>query len=542
MPDSRKSFFSYIRVSTARQGQTGTSLAEQREAIRYYAERHGLSIAREFEERETAAKRGRVMFDEMLGALRAGKASGVIVHKVDRSARNLKDWADLAELIDGGIEVHFAGEGIDLNSRGGRLSADIQAVIAADFIRNLREETKKGFYGRIKQGLYPMPARIGYLDQGKGMPKVPDPAQAPLVKETFELYASGLWSLNDLAEEMYGRGLRNKFGGKVTRNGLSTLLHNPFYAGLVRINRTGETFPGVHEPLIAQALFQRTQEVLDGKNIEKRHRHSFLFRKHITCAQCQKTLIPELQKGYTYYRCQVKPCPQKTIREEHIEEAFMNKLKLLQFSDYELEYLSETLQGAEGAELARLEQHEKGLKLQLEQLKERLSKLADAYLDGTLDRELFVSKKNALLVEEQLLKERLVDVESDEKRVIDKVSKILEQANTSYISYKEADFTGKRGLVKATTSNFLVEQKNVSVKLYFPFHIVAERPREMCGSPRRDVARTLSPLISALYDYVATHKDVLPIDAIMMNTASCRKPHGDWVTPNKPRHRKALAE
>ena len=57
---------------------------------------------------------------------------------------------------------------LDLNTRGGRLSADIQAVVAADFIRNLREETKKGFYGRLKQGLYPICAPIGYLDRGGG--------------------------------------------------------------------------------------------------------------------------------------------------------------------------------------------------------------------------------------------------------------------------------------------------------------------------------------------------------------------------------------
>lgn len=510
MSDSRKSFFAYIRVSTVRQGQTGTSLAEQREAIRRYAERQNLSIVREYEEQETAAKRGRMVFDEMLRALRAGKASGVIVHKVDRSARNLKDWADLAELIDGGTEVHFAGEGIDLNSRGGRLSADIQAVIAADFIRNLREETKKGFYGRLKQGLYPMPARIGYLDQGKGLPKALDPAQAPLVKEAFELYATGLWSLNNLVEEMYARGLRNKQGGKVTRNGLSTLLHNPFYAGLVRVKRTGEIYPGAHEPLIPQTLFQRTQAVLDGKNVEKHHRHSFLFRKHVTCAQCEKTLIPELQKGYAYYRCQVKPCPQKTIREELVEEAFMDKLQLLQFSEYELEYLSETLQDDGSAELSRLEQHEKGLKLQLGQLKERLSKLADAYLDGTLDREIFINKKNDLLVEEQLLKERLRDAEGDGKRTVGKVSKILEQANSLYLSYKDGLFAEKRELVRSTTSNFLVEQKNVSVKLYYPFHLVAARQRETCGSPHRDVARTLSPLLSALYDYVAKGSVTLP--------------------------------
>jgi DNA invertase Pin-like site-specific DNA recombinase len=116
----------------------------------------------------------------MLKLLRSGKAAGVMIHKIDRSARNMKDWAELGELIDGGIEVHFVNESLDLASRGGRLSADIQAVVAADYIRNLRDETRKGFYGRIKQGLYPLPAPIGYIDTGKGKPKELDPVRAPL--------------------------------------------------------------------------------------------------------------------------------------------------------------------------------------------------------------------------------------------------------------------------------------------------------------------------------------------------------------------------
>jgi hypothetical protein len=45
-------------------------------------------------------------------------------------------------------------------------------VVAADFIRNLREETKKGFYGRLKQGLFPPPAPLGYPGCGGGKPKV----------------------------------------------------------------------------------------------------------------------------------------------------------------------------------------------------------------------------------------------------------------------------------------------------------------------------------------------------------------------------------
>src|SRR5690348_14536745 len=163
-----KEVFSYIRVSTTKQGEHGVSLQEQQEAIQRYALRQNLKIVRSFEERETAAKRGRPVFTQMLRLLNRGAAHGVVIHKIDRGARNLKDWADLAELIDAGIQVHFANESLDLNTRGGRLSADIQAVVAADYIRNLREETKKGFYGRLKQGFYPIRAPIGYLDCGGG--------------------------------------------------------------------------------------------------------------------------------------------------------------------------------------------------------------------------------------------------------------------------------------------------------------------------------------------------------------------------------------
>jgi hypothetical protein len=35
----------------------------------------------------------------------SGAVRGVLIHKIDRSARNLKDWADLGELIDRGVEV-----------------------------------------------------------------------------------------------------------------------------------------------------------------------------------------------------------------------------------------------------------------------------------------------------------------------------------------------------------------------------------------------------------------------------------------------------
>src|SRR5437867_322068 len=201
-------FFAYARVSTPRQGEKGVSLPEQKQAIERYARAHGLEITRWIEERESASQTGRPAFTQMLRLLRLGKVQGVIIHKIDRSARNLEDWALVGKLVDTGVDVHFATENVDMRTVSGRLSADIQAVVAAHYSRNLREEVKKGLYGRLKQGFYPFGAPIGYLDQGSAKPKVPNPVSAPFIEKAFELYCTGEYSLHELAHEMFAKGLR----------------------------------------------------------------------------------------------------------------------------------------------------------------------------------------------------------------------------------------------------------------------------------------------------------------------------------------------
>ena len=88
---------------------------------------------------------------------------------------------------------------------------------------------------------------------------------APLVTQAFEAYGTGHFSLARLVEEMYARGLRNRRGGKVTISGMSKFLNNPFYISVIRIKKTGELFRGAHKPIVAKALFDRVQQILDGK-------------------------------------------------------------------------------------------------------------------------------------------------------------------------------------------------------------------------------------------------------------------------------------
>jgi DNA invertase Pin-like site-specific DNA recombinase len=501
-----KSYFSYVRVSTQRQGQLGTSLTEQEAAIQRYAGRWNLKITKQYEERETAAKQGRPVFLEMLRALQKGKAAGLIVHKIDRSARNLKDWADLGSLIDKGIEVHFANESLDLSSRGGRLSADIQAVVAADYIRNLREEAKKGIYGRLKQGLFPFQARIGYLDAGAGKPKKVDPKQAPLVRKAFELYASGDYSLAMLTNKMYRLGLRNKNGRMVQKNSLNDILKNPFYMGLIRIKKADELFIGKHKALVSKALFSQAQDVLTGRQVKKKVKHFFLFRRCIECELCKHSLIAEKQKGNVYYRCQTKSCSQKCIRQEIVEEKVRRIVKQLQFTDVEFKLLIKEFQRLQNHKPEDTEAIKKQLLLELSQIKIRLTKLADAYVDEVFDRETYLSRKNDLVIRQQEITRRLNADKTGEKNYSTEFEKFLELLKSVYLSYKRADQYEKRELVKIVFSNFSVRGKSISTKLRIPFQEVLNRKTARNGGAQRDNARNFNGLLKKLMGHFKEHR------------------------------------
>lgn len=502
-----KQFFGYIRVSTTKQGEHGVSLQEQRSAIERYAQRFGLYIVRWFEERETAAKRGRPVFSELIRLLRRGRANGIILHKIDRGARNLKDWADLGELIDVGVEVHFANESLDLNTRGGRLSADIQAVVAADYIRNLREETRKGFYGRLKQGLYPLGAPIGYQDRGGGKPKEPDPAMAPLVRKAFELYATQEYSLSRLLEEMHRRGLRSRSGDRVSLNGLSTILNNPFYAGVIQLRKTGEVFAGVHKPIVGKSLFDRVQQILSGKTVERVTRHDFTFRLLVKCRQCGFSLIGERQRGHVYYRCHTSTCDTTSVKEELIDAKIETAFLPFRFSDEELRYVENWLR-KERPEQERLHRVAvENCRLQLSQIHDRLNRLTDAYIDGAVDRKSFEDRKASLILEEAGTKENLTKLEAGCGRILAELERILERARTASNLYKTALTDEKRDFVKDLTSNREASGKNVDVTLKRAQRLIANRFVVTSSSPRRSVPRTWDRLLAQLMSLLAQSPD-----------------------------------
>jgi DNA invertase Pin-like site-specific DNA recombinase len=476
----------------------GVSLPEQREAISRYAQQNQLTISRWFEEQESAAKQGRPVFDLMLKLLMRRAAAGVIIHKIDRSARNIQDWAEVDELLNRGIEVYFANERLDLTSRGGRLAADIQAVVASDYSRNLRDEVKKGFYGRLKQGFYPMQAPAGYLDNGAATPKTPDPAAAPFVRQAFELYSTGRFTLAQLSKELWRMGLRRKDGGAFRKNRLSKLLNNPFYFGLIRIKKTGQYFAGLHQPLISKRTFDRVQTVLAGKLSTRTKRHDFLYRRRLTCKSCEYSLIGETAKGFVYYRCHTSSCPTTCLREEIVNAEVLRRFGRLQFSPLERRYLQQELERMRGDSVGKRQEMIAGLRLQLSQTEERLNRLTDAYIDRLIELDLFEARKKALLAERLDLGGRITEWQNGKRDVGEELAKFIERADSACLAYKGGPIEEKRELLDSLTSNRLVDEKLPTIMLKLPYSVIATRTACRGGGAAKNTHRTCTTLLSRL--------------------------------------------
>ncbi len=482
--------YAYIRVSTVKQGE-GASLEAQRDAIIGYAKRHQLTITQWFEEQQTAAKKGRPVFTKMVGNLKRGQAGGLLIHKIDRSARNFADWAAIHELADRGVGIYVAADDLDFTSRGGRLSADIQAVIAADYIRNLREECIKGLKGRLNQGLYPFRAPIGYHDNGKGKPKTPDPVKAPLIRDAFRLYASGRHSLRSLQAEMARRGLRNHNERPVTLTGIETILNNPFYTGLIVIKRTGAVYQGIHKPLITNSIFKRVQDVKSDRSCPRVTRHDHLYQGLFRCGLCHRPMSPEKQKGHVYYRCQNRSCATKTIREDVLEKFIAERLTGLQLTKAAAKRLHAWWQNADVEQ--SLNAKKRTLTMQRDAIQSKLDRLTDLLIEGTLDVENFNQRKRVLTEDLREANEAMQILQKSRTSEAD-LLKFIELTKSLAQLHKLANRDEKRRIVSYAFSNRDVVEKSVELKPCDWLQAVQPGSGVTYGGQLRYIDRTLKTL------------------------------------------------
>ena len=387
----RNAYLVYNRKSTDDVLNQQNSLKYQREENLRFAERLGLSIAPVtltgfstdgiISERHSAFKEDselifsdggtvqfrvdRPKFYRLVELLSKGYFRGVVALCWDRASRNKSDEAIIRKLMRSGVDVRFVMAQYEKTSSG-ELHMDVDGMFSVHHSRNTREKVTLATRSSRGKGLVTHKAPVGYLNEGNIHHKPHDPERAPIVRQLFDMAATGEWSLSDLARWATEQGFtmppmrRRRTQEEIlaeegddirleieavcrpaTANSIHKILTNRFYTGRT-FGPDGEWVTShSHEALVSDEKFDEVQRQLRSKR-KSAHYAEVLdhpLRGMVFCGTCGRVYTPYPKKGIMYYgaRCD-KSCvnPTKSFNYDFISDKVGALMAHLSFTEDEL--------------------------------------------------------------------------------------------------------------------------------------------------------------------------------------------------------------
>ena len=473
----------YVRVSTVEQSQEGYSIPAQIKAAKAYAASKGFKVVGEFQDVQSAKRAGRTQFEAMCKFLRSRKKpTAIIVEKTDRLLRNIHDYHAIEVLLnEHDVEAHFYRENFvlsrDSNSNE-KFIFGIKALMAKQYLDNLREECQKGMIEKAAQGHYPSVAPIGYLNNPVTRLIDVDPVRSPIVRRLFERYATGSYSLENLLVEAKAEGLaRAEHGrGSVSRSTIERVLKNSFYHG--DFVWRGKPYAGKHTPLISKELFDRVQAVFEGRPGSIKQPQTFAYTGLLTCGHCKCAITAEFKKGkYRYYRCSGSrgPCPNKSVyvREEAIGAMLGDSIRGLQLDERVYQTLCLGLKESLADQQRFHEEQVAKLTAEEGRLHGRLKQLYLDRLDAEVDEEIYRQLKTEFEAKLEQVRDSLDAHRRADASYIDRGIQLLELAQTAYASYLQRSPQEKRRLLEFVCWNYVFDAGLVKPEYRKPFDIIA---------------------------------------------------------------------
>jgi site-specific DNA recombinase len=353
----------YLRVSTKEQAQRGGeaegfSIPAQREACEKRAKQLGAEVVMEFVDAgESARSADRPELQLMLKFLARRTCDYVIVHKIDRLARNRVDDVEINVAIKrAGAQLVSVTENID-ETPSGMLMHGIMSSIAEFYSRNLATETRKGLAQKVKNGGTPGMVPFGYLNvrtrtqEGYEVRTVAvDPDRADHVRWMYRAYASGEWTMTQIKERLESNGVTSLPRPKrparpIAISHIETILSSRYYLGEVKFE--GAWHPGRHEPLISADLWDSVREVREGRvrTREKPQQHPHYLKGTVHCGHCGEQLGVEIVQNaqgtkYPYFYCLGRKkrrtvCDFRAIAISSVESLVAEHWRTRSLSDYQ---------------------------------------------------------------------------------------------------------------------------------------------------------------------------------------------------------------
>ncbi len=288
----------------------------------------------------------------LLAEIEEGKINCVVVYKLDRLSRSVRDYLNLLAYLDE-RHVDFVSVTQQFNTTNpvGRMTLRMLLLFAEFEREQTAERTRDKMHAARRRGKWTggMPP-LGYDPVPEGGRLVVNRDEAEQVRAVFDLYVENP-SLIAVAQELNRRGWRRKSwttkdgkarqGKPWDRVNLRLMLTNPLYAGRQRLG--DETFRGEHAAIVLKALFDKVQRLMaenrSSGGASSRNRHGALLRGLLRCAACDTAMVhaPSRKDGrlYRYYRCMnsmrkgASACPTKATPADRVEQFVVDRIKCI---------------------------------------------------------------------------------------------------------------------------------------------------------------------------------------------------------------------
>lgn len=471
--------FIYVRVSTEEQAKHGFSISAQQKNDIDFAIKNDYQVTGIYiDEGRSAKNMERPQLQALLKDIKnpKKKPDAVIVWRLDRITRNNEDYHARIKPIfrKNNVKLLSATETNDFENPMGDFFRNL-GISQAELERYITSaRTKAGQKERAEQGYYPSKPPLGYKNEIINGKKIAmfDSEKAHYVKQVYELYATGNYSLESIADKLNQEGFtHNK--KPCTKKIIEKILgdYSTFYLG--QFNFAGKRYNGKHEKLISRELYNTAMDILHGRlNTRKGFKREFLYRGIIKSAICGRYLTAETQRGrnnsgiYNYYRCTNKCLNgKKYLKEEYIDEAVKSALDSITITEKQIRDFKDEVK-----EVLRIQRnYNEKAKIQIDKkiklLENRLNKLYDEKIDGEIDNDFYNQKKSLWQNELDELMLNLTGIVKSDREIMKNIEDNIELLKMPYSLYSKLSFEKKREFLKIATSNFTYDGEEIHLEL-----------------------------------------------------------------------------
>ncbi len=470
----------YARKSSEDKGRQILSLESQVGTMKKLADDLELNIVKVFTESKSAKKPdNRPLFAETLKMIEQGKANGIVCWKLDRLSRNPVDSGKIQWLLQQEIIKDIQTNERRYLPEDNALIFNVESGMANQYIRDLSKNVKRGMQTKLNNGDYPNNAKIGYVNDKINKKILIDEERGKYIKHAYELYATGSRSLKAVADILYQQGFRSRGGNKYHKSKIHKILQDPFYYGVMLVK--GKYYSGNHTPIISKDLFDKVQDVINGKNRSRYKKHFFPLRGFMTCHKCGCLMTAMEKKGFVYYYCTngKGKCDEHNhyMRSEKAEKVLASVFPKIQFDNEFIELCYEADQEKNLKDENFFETIKSNLEKRLDLLAQQQLRLLDIQLSGKYASDTIEAKLEALNKETADITQQLKDLEKQSPQVS---ARTLEQTKKVFLSpyLLENDFIGgddlkKHKVLEKLLLNATIEnQEMASYKLKQPYQLL----------------------------------------------------------------------